>query len=140
MKKILMLYAAILTAAGFAVVLLGPRPALLLMLGAIALMALMISGTFFWLWRVRATPLALGMSLSWAGSGLTLGWLWGVQSAEAATRSGDLAALFAFLSLLMAGAVLHFSVIQGTFGFSGLRFLWPVLGAWSVSFGVLLLF
>ena len=35
---------------------------------AMTLMAAMISLTFLWLWARRATPLALGMSLSWAGA------------------------------------------------------------------------
>ncbi|WP_417263640.1 hypothetical protein [Celeribacter sp.] len=139
MKQVMTLYGLVLAAAGMAVAALGLEQALLLAYGAIALMALMISATFLWLWQVRATPLALGMSLSWAGSGLTIGWWWAMQIAQSPVWGMEAAMLFLFLSLLIAGAVLHFSVIQGSFGLSGLTFLWPVLGALLVSFGVLLL-
>ncbi|WP_226553261.1 hypothetical protein [Celeribacter naphthalenivorans] len=139
MKQVMTLYGLVLAAAGMAVAALGLEQALLLAYGAIALMALMISATFLWLWQVRATPLALGMSLSWAGSGLTIGWWWAMQIAQSPFWGMEAAMLFVFLSLLIAGAVLHFSVIQGSFGLSGLSFLWPVLGALLVSFGVLLL-
>ena len=138
MKQVMTLYGLVLAAAGMAVAALGLEQALLLAYGAIALMALMISATFLWLWQVRATPLALGMSLSWAGSGLTIGWWWAMQIAQSPVWGLEAALLFLFLSLLIAGAVLHFSVIQGSFGLSGLTFLWPVLGALLVSFGVLL--
>ncbi|WP_321362914.1 hypothetical protein [uncultured Celeribacter sp.] len=139
MKQVMTLYGLVLVAAGLAVAALGLEQALLLAYGAISLMALMISATFLWLWQVRATPLALGMSLSWAGSGLTIGWWWAMQIAQSPVWGMEAAMLFLFLSLLIAGAVLHFSVIQGSFGLSGLSFLWPVLGALLVSFGVLLL-
>ncbi|WP_417280160.1 hypothetical protein [Celeribacter sp.] len=139
MKQVMTLYGLVLAAAGMAVAALGLEQALLLAYGAISLMALMISATFLWLWQVRATPLALGMSLSWAGSGLTIGWWWAMQIAQSPVWGMEAAVLFLFLSLLIAGAVLHFSVIQGSFGLSGLTFLWPVLGALLVSFGVLLL-
>lgn len=139
MKQVMTLYGVVLAAAGMAVAALGLEQALLLAYGAISLMALKISATFLWLWQVRATPLALGMSLSWAGSGLTIGWWWAMQIAQSPVWGMEAAMLFLFLSLLIAGAVLHFSVIQGSFGLSGLSFLWPVLGALLVSFGVLLL-
>lgn len=142
MKQVLTLYGTVLAALTLAVLALGTAPALLLAFGAIALMALMISATFLWLWQVRATPLALGMSLSWAGSGLTTGWWWALQIGESpvwrGAQNAQIALLFLFLSLLISGAVLHFSVIQGTFGLSGGKFLWPVFGAVIASFGVLL--
>lgn len=143
MKQVVTLYGVVLGALALAVAGLGVAEALLLTFGAIALMALTISGTFLWLWQVRATPLALGMSLSWAGSGLTTGWWWAMQVLQSPlcgpVAGTEAAALFLFLSLLISGAVLHFSVIQGTFGLSGLKFLWPVFGAVIVSFGVLLI-
>ena len=45
---------------------LGYQPTYQIAYGALTLMAAMISLTFLWLWARRATPLALGMSLSWA--------------------------------------------------------------------------
>ena len=139
MKQVMTLYGIVLGAGCLAAGGLGMEQALLLAYGAISLMALMIAATFLWLWQVRATPLALGMSLSWAGSGLTIGWWWAMQIAQSPVWGMEAAVLFLFLSLLISGAVLHFSVIQGTFGLSGLFFLWPVFGALLVSFGVLLL-
>lgn len=139
MKQVAILYAAVVAAAILAVRTVGYEQAVLIAYGAIALMALMISATFLWLWQVRATPLALGMSLSWAGSGLTIGWWWLMHIADNPAWGREAAALFLFLSLLISGAVLHFSVIQGTFGLRGIVFLWPVFGAVLVSLGALLL-
>ncbi|MEG3660417.1 hypothetical protein [Celeribacter halophilus] len=138
MKQVMTLYGLILGAGCLAAGTLGLEQALLLAYGAIALMALTISATFLWLWQLRATPLALGMSLSWAGSGLTIGCWWAMQIAQNPLWGLETAVLFVFLSLLICGAVIHFSVIQGSFGLSGLSFLWPVFGAVLVSFGVLL--
>lgn len=76
--------------------------------GAVAAMAALISGTFLWLWWVRATPLAIGMALSWAGVALMAGGL--------APRSGagDTPLLLASLPLLVTGAVLHFAVMRSS--------------------------
>ncbi len=107
--------------------------------GAIALMSLMISATFLWLWNERATPLALGMSFSWLGAGLVAGGVWtaGLTGADARVPGED-AALIA-LAVYIVGAVLHFSVIHRSFGRHGPGFLWPVLLALGVSAaGVLL--
>jgi hypothetical protein len=61
-------------------------------------MAALIAATFLWLWWVRATPLALGMALSWSGVALV-----------AAT---DSALPLPALPLLTAGAILHFAVMR----------------------------
>lgn len=137
MKQALTLYGIILGLALLGMSFVGTTQMVLIGYGAICVMALAISGTFFWLWQVRATPLALGMSFSWAGLGLTLGWWWASQVHLRAVWGIEAAVLFAFLSLLMAGAVLHFAVIQGSFGYHGLSFLAPVLGALLLSLGVL---
>lgn len=139
MRQVVLLYMSLLIAAGCAVGAFGVEIALLFAYGAISLMALMIAATFFWLWKTRATPLALGMSLSWAGSGLILGWWWATQIVGCPGWGLEVAALFWFLSLLTVGAVVHFSVIQGTFGYKGRAFLVPVFGAAMISFGVVLL-
>jgi hypothetical protein len=139
MKQALTLYSVILSLALMGMSAIGSTQMVLIGYGAICVMALLISGTFLWLWQVRATPLALGMSFSWAGLGLTLGWWWAMQIRQSSTWGLEAAILFLFLSLLMSGAVLHFAVIQGSFGYHGLSFLVPVLGALGVSLGVLLL-
>ncbi|AJE46296.1 hypothetical protein [Celeribacter indicus] len=139
MRQLVSLYALVLSASALAMRGLGYEAAMLLAYGTIALMALMISATFLWLWQLRATPLALGMSLSWAGSGLTIGWWWLLEIADHPAWGQEAAALFVVLSILICGAVLHFAVIQGTFGLRGGAFLVPVLAAALVSFGVVLL-
>lgn len=139
MKQVILLYFTILICALVGARGIGFAAMMQIAYGAIALMSLTISATFLWLWQVRATPLALGMSLSWAGSGLTIGWWWLMRVLGDPAWGMEAAALFVFLSLLICGAVLHFAVIQGSFGLRGLAFVWPVLGAFVVSLGVLLL-
>lgn len=80
--------------------------------GAIILMSVLIAGTFLWLWRARATPLALGMVFSWAGSASVLSWWWGVAALGQAAPMGDHPILLLFVALYTSGAVLHFFVIQ----------------------------
>lgn len=120
MKQAIGLLALVLAALGLIRAALGGEVALALATGAMALMALMIAGTFLWLWVVRATPLALGMAFSWLGWGLFAGWGWFNGTAHA-----DGAAL-AVLAFCFVGAVLHFSVIHRSFGRHGASFLWPV--------------
>ncbi|WP_417247780.1 hypothetical protein [Celeribacter sp.] len=139
MKQVALLYLAILTVALAGAQGIGFAAMMQVAYGAIALMSLTISATFLWLWQVRATPLALGMSLSWSGSGLTIGWWWLMRVLGDPAWGMEAAALFLFLSLLVCGAVLHFAVIQGSFGLRGLSFVWPVIGAFAMSLGVLLL-
>jgi hypothetical protein len=138
MKQALTLYSVILALSLLGIAFLGTTQMVLIAYGAVCILALLISGTFLWLWQVRATPLALGMSFSWAGLGLTLGWWWAMQVRMSVDWGLEAAVLFFFLSLLMAGAVLHFAVIQGSFGFHGMSFLVPVLSALALSLGILL--
>ena len=101
--------------------------------GAIALMSLMISATFLWLWGERATPLALGMSFSWLGTGLFAGGFWVVDllGLPVGLRSEDTALVV--LAVCIVGALLHFAVIHRSFGRHGMGFLWPVIVALGVS-------
>ena len=96
--------------------LLGYHPTYQIAYGALTLMAAMISLTFLWLWAKRATPLALGMSLSWAGASSVLGWWWVFNLMGNPQGMVESGALFVFLSLYFAGAILHFAVIQRSFG------------------------
>lgn len=101
--------------------------------GAITLMGLMISLTFLWLYVVRATPLALGMAYSWSGASLVLGWWWIFSILGEPAWASESPAHFVFLALYLVGALLHFSVINRSFGLPGAMFLWPVLGALCLS-------
>jgi hypothetical protein len=128
MKQAIGLLALVLAALGLIRAALGGETALALATGAMALMALMIAGTFLWLWVVRATPLALGMAFSWLGWGLFAGWQWFAGAAHAPGGA------IAVLGLCYVGAVLHFSVIHRSFGRHGVSFLWPVaLAALSMA-------
>jgi hypothetical protein len=96
-------------------------------------MSLMISATFLWLWGERATPLALGMSFSWLGTGLFAGGFWVVDllGLPVGLRSEDTALVV--LAVCIVGALLHFAVIHRSFGRHGMGFLWPVIVALGVS-------
>jgi hypothetical protein len=108
--------------------------------GAITLMALMISGTFLWLFVQRATPLALGMAYGWAGAGLVLGWWYLYHLTGRPGWAVDSPVLFVILPFYFVGAVLHFAVIHRSFGRHGMSFLWPVALSVVVSSLLYLLF
>jgi hypothetical protein len=99
MRQALWLLLAATTALALAVATVGPAATAAAGFAAVAAMAGMIAATFLWLWWVRATPLALGMALSWAGV------------AVVTAVSGPTLPLAA-LPLLTAGAVLHFAVMR----------------------------
>lgn len=107
--------------------------------GATALMALVIAGTFLWLWARRATPLALGMALSWAGAGLMLGWWWayGLLGRPEAMAANPV--FLNFLALYAVGAMLHFMVIARSFDLPERGMILPMIlstaVAWAASLG-----
>lgn len=101
--------------------------------GALTLMALMISGTFLWLWSERATPLALGMAYSWAGAAGVLGWWWFYHLLDAPNAMVDSEVLFLLLSLYFVGAILHFAVITRSLTFPAQSQVVPVAIAAVIS-------
>ena len=108
--------------------------------GALSLMGAMISLTFLWLWARRATPLALGMSFSWAGAASVLGWWWIYNLLEQPGAMFESQFLFLFLSFYFAGAVLHFVVIQRSLGTAHFLFSVPILTAIALSVLIRLVF
>lgn len=74
-------------------------------------LAATIAATFLWLWRERATPLALGMAFSWAGAASVTGWWSWARGLDNADWMRGHPALFLCLALYMTGAILHFAVI-----------------------------
>ena len=83
---------------------------------ALSLTALVISITFLWLWRVRATPMALGMALSWAGCFGLVGFWWvfsQIGRRPVGLPERDL--LFFFISLYLAGGILHIRMISAAY-------------------------
>ncbi|MBT8416593.1 MAG: hypothetical protein KJO42_04065 [Silicimonas sp.] len=101
--------------------------------GAFALMAAMVSLTFMWLWRVRATPLAGGMAFSWAGASSVIGWWWAYSYLNHPALMFENAAFFVCLAIYFVGALMHFAVIGRSLGVR--RPLWtaPVAGALAIS-------
>ncbi len=97
--------------------------------GTFAIMALAIGATFLWLYLRRATPLALGMALSWAGSAGIVGWWYMVSLLEGPGGMSENPLIFVFLATHVIGASLHFRVIGSTLGWStGAWFLIPCGG------------
>lgn len=107
--------------------------------GAFALMAAMVSLTFLWLWSRRATPLAGGMVLSWAGAASVVGWWWTYAYMNQPEAMTENAALFLCLALYFVGAVMHFAVIGRSLGLP--RYFWglPVGLATAISSGLAIL-
>ena len=101
--------------------------------GAFTLMAAMISLTFLLLWAKRATPLAMGMAFGWAGASSVMGWWWlyNLLGEPSAMKSNPI--LLMFLSVYFSGAVMHFMVIERSFGSHGHVFVVPVALAMLVS-------
>ncbi|MGR3513686.1 MAG: hypothetical protein ACU0GG_13065 [Paracoccaceae bacterium] len=101
--------------------------------GAFSLLALVIALTFLWLWRQRATPLALGMVFSWTGAAGVMAWWWLFSILKAPVWMQDNPILFVFLALYLTGAVLHLEVIGRSFALSRLWTYFPVVGAALLS-------
>lgn len=102
--------------------------------GAISLVAIVISVTFAWLWRVRATPMAMGMALSWAGCHGLVGYWWvynQIGRGPGTVIEHDI--LFAFISLYFAGAVLHLSVISKAYFKTRLVFWLTLCGVMGIT-------
>ena len=112
MRQALWLLAAATAALALATVTLGPTDTAAAGYAAVAAMAALIAATFLWLWWVRATPLALGMSLSWSGVALV-----------AAT---DSALPLPALPLLTTGAILHFAVMRRSMNLPRITLAAPV--------------
>ena len=114
MKQAFALIALVMVALLLAYRLLGYETTYQIAYGAITIMGLLIAGTFVWLWAMRATPLALGMVFSWSGGALVMAWWWVHQLLGRPETMRESPVLFVFLAFYIAGAILHFVVIQGT--------------------------
>lgn len=111
----------------------GHHVAFSIAFGSIAVMAFMIALTFFWLWRRQETPLALGMSFSWAGAASVLGWWWLFHILHQPEAMRNSSMMFAFLALYFVGAVQHFTVMQRSMNVHMRLFTMPVLIAIAVA-------
>lgn len=101
---------------------------------AISLMAVVISVTFAWLYRVRATPMALGMSVSWAGCFGLVGYWWVFsQIGRPPITYAEHDILFAFVALYAVGAVLHLNVISQAYFRTRVVFWGTMIGVSTIT-------
>ncbi|PZX17748.1 hypothetical protein LX81_01476 [Palleronia aestuarii] len=133
MKHAMGLFAGVLIAvfAGYGIS--GYADTYLLSYGAIAIMSSLIAGTFLWLWRMRATPLALGMAFSWTGSAFVIGWWWIYTLLGRPIGMLEHPVLFVFVSFYIAGAIMHLAVIQRSFNLPQFFFVIPASAAVALS-------
>jgi len=101
--------------------------------GAIALMAVAISLTFLWLYVQRTTPLALGMSFSWAGAASVMGWWWLYNAFDRPGAMDESGVLFLFVALYFVGAIMHFAVILKSLDLPRPLFVLPILASLLLS-------
>ena len=101
--------------------------------GAVIPMGAMIAATFLWLWAMRATPLALGMAFSWAGTTAVFAWWWIFAALGAPEALATAPVLFPFVALHLVGAILHFHVLERSMALRPGAFLVPVVIAFGLS-------
>ncbi|MBS8228375.1 hypothetical protein [Vannielia litorea] len=83
---------------------------------ALATMAATLSGTFLWLWREKATPLALAMTFSWAGASTLMGWRVMQDVLGQPAWMGESPMLLGVLGVYLTGTLLHVEAIRRAFG------------------------
>lgn len=116
MKVALVLFTGAITALLALYVFKGYGAAYSTAYGTVVAIAFGISATFFWLWSARATPLALGMGISWAGTCGVLGWWWVFNLFGKPGLMDESPILFVFVAAYFVGGVLHFQVIVRSLG------------------------
>ena len=116
MRLALLLFGGTVAALGALYVTQGYNAAYSTAYGAVVAIAFGISATFFWLWSARATPLALGMGISWAGCCGVMGWWWLFNLFGRPGLMEESPILFVFLAAYFVGGILHFQVILRSLG------------------------
>lgn len=139
MKQALTLYTVILGAIHATFLTQGFPDTAEIAFGALTVMAVMISATFLWLWGMRLSPLSLGMAFTWAGVAMVMGWWWLHSLLGAPAWMIRSEVLLAFVAVMLTGAVLHFEVIETSFGYRRGAFLLPVGGALAMALMLLFL-
>lgn len=133
MKQALLIYIVVLAATHSSFLMQGFIGTAEVIYGALTIMALMISAIFLWLWGMRLSPLSLGMAFSWAGSAMVMGWWWLSSQLDAPAWMDENELLLLVMGLLMTGAILHFEVLETSFGYRRGAFIMPVAGALALS-------
>ncbi|MCO6382506.1 MAG: hypothetical protein JXQ91_00935 [Vannielia sp.] len=116
MTRALGLLAFILLALGVLARPFGFVPAMDLARAALVAMAATLSGTFLWLWREKATPLALAMTFSWAGASALLGWRVAQDVLGHPAWMVESPLLLGVLGVYLTGTLLHVEAIRQAFG------------------------
>ncbi|QDC09309.1 hypothetical protein FHY55_08665 [Oceanicola sp. D3] len=83
---------------------------------ALATMAATLAGTFLWLWREKATPLALAMTFSWAGASALMGWRVAQDVLGRPAWMEESPMLLGVLGVYLTGTLLHVEAIRRAFG------------------------
>jgi len=133
MTKPILLLATIIAVFEVAHAFLGYGLAYRIGYGTFAVLAAVISATFCWLWYQRSTPLALGMAFGWAGASSVMAWWWLYRIFSRPDWMLGNSVLFVFLSVYLAGAILHLEVIGRSFSLSKVTTYAPVAGAVLIS-------
>lgn len=137
MKQGLWLFSGLLVALWSMQSGLGFGAAARLAYGGLTVLAAAIGVTFLWLWRERATPLAIGMAFSWAGAASIAAWWAHARGLASPEWMRGHPVLFVCLSLYMTGAILHFAVILQSFEATTRRGLvWGTAGAAALALAV----
>ncbi len=132
-KQSISIYVIVLVGVHFSFVLQGFGRTAEIVHGMLTVMALMISATFLWLWGMRLSPLSLGMAFSWAGAAMVMGWEWLAAQFGDPAWMNESELLLVLTGVLMTGAVLHFEVLETSFGYRRGVFLLPVAAALLLS-------
>ncbi|MEM9425590.1 MAG: hypothetical protein AAGA06_02710 [Pseudomonadota bacterium] len=133
MTKPILLWGALVAAFEIGNLLFGYQVIYKIGYGAFSLLALVIAGTFLWLWVQRSTPLALGMAFGWAGAAGVMAWWWFFNVLSQPEWMQDNPFLFVFLSFSLVGAILHLDVIGRSFALSRLATFAPILAVTAIS-------
>ena len=136
MKQALLLALALWAALCVVAQILDFRLAAAIGFSATALIAAVNCVTFLWLWYVRATPLALGMALSWAGQTAISVWWFATEMPVRNTWLSQDPLIFLFLSVYMVGGLLHIAVIQNSSGSARTVAIWPMIAVVAVAAGI----
>jgi hypothetical protein len=89
--------------------------------------------TFLWLWWTRATPLALGMTISWLGQASFSGWWYLFSTTAKLDWLSGSALIYFLLSLKIVGGGLHIVVMQRSMELRRVFLVWPVLAALFIA-------
>ncbi|SIN86879.1 hypothetical protein [Vannielia litorea] len=140
MMRALGLLAVILLALGLVSRPFGPPAAQELARVALVAMAATLAGTFLWLWREKATPLALAMTFSWAGASALMGWRLVQDLLGHPLWMGESPMLLGVLGVYLTGTLLHVEAIRRAFGLGQVALVFLLggtLGAAVLVLGVL---